>query len=95
MNSLQVLNNSELTSEIYALTKRYGELSLWLAEAELKIFTMICTDSKIVTLGLEKEIDIKQAADLERWKVLSQIKRCEIEMERRVNGKENSNTNGA
>jgi hypothetical protein len=88
MNNLQSLTNSELANEMFALTKRFGELSLWIAEADLKVYTMI-TENKQVQSAIATEIDLKHNADLERYIVLSNLKKIELEIDKRVNGESN------
>ena len=85
-SSLVPLSNMELASKQFELLKRYGELSLWIAEADRKIFDMICTDRQIDSMGIKRELELKHSADTERYAVLSEMKRLEIEMENRVNG---------
>lgn len=84
-NPLIALSNSELAAEMYSLTKRYGELSLWAAEAELKIVNMITKNEQIQSV-IAREIELKQGAELERYIVLSNLKKVELEMDRRVCG---------
>ena len=79
------LNNLDLTTKMFTLTQRYGELTLWLEQTDRKIFDMICTDKQVVSLSLQKEIELKHQADTERYVVLSQLKQIELEMDRRVN----------
>lgn len=85
MNNLQDLNNSELAAKMYELTKRYGELSLWSIESELKIFNMITKNEQIQSV-IAREIELKQGAELEKYIVLSDLKKIELEMDRRVCG---------
>jgi hypothetical protein len=59
---------------------------MWIADAERKIYDMICTDQNIESLGLQHEVDLKFQAEIEKYKILSQLKQIELEMERRVNG---------
>jgi len=85
MNSpLTVLTNNELANEMFSLTKRFGELSLWIAEADQKVYTMI-TANKEVQSAIAREIELKHQADVERYIVLSNLKKIELEMDKRVN----------
>lgn len=85
MENLQVLTNMDLANEMLTLTKRYGELSLWIAEADLKVYNMIA-ENKQVQSSIAREIELKHQADLERYIVLSNLKKVELEMDRRVLG---------
>lgn len=83
--TLQSLSNIELANEMLSLTKRYGELSLWIAEADQKVCAMI-SENKEVQSAIAHEIDLKHNADLERYIVLSNLKKIELEIEKRVTG---------
>jgi hypothetical protein len=83
MSLLQTLSNLDLANQMMDRTKRYGELSLWIAEADLKIFNMI-TEHKQVQSTIAHEIELKHQADLERYIVLSDLKKIELEMDKRV-----------
>lgn len=85
---LSQLNNMELANEMMAKTKRYGELSLWIAEADLKVYSMI-VENKQVQSAIAREIELKHAADVERYIVLSDLKKIELEMDKRVFGGNN------
>lgn len=82
---LQVLTNMDLANEMLSLTKRYGELSLWIAEADLKIYDMIQKNQQVQSV-IAREIELKHGADVERYIVLSDLKKIELEMDRRVCG---------
>ena len=93
MNSpLMELTNNELTNQMFQLTKRFGELSLWIAEADLKVYTMI-TENRQIQSAISREIELKHGADIERYIVLSDLKKIELEIDRRVNpaGEQNGN----
>lgn len=82
---LPELSNIDLANEMHRLTKRYGELSLWAAESELRIYQMIADDEQ-VQAQIAREIQNKQEAELEKWIVLSDLKKVELEMDKRVKG---------
>jgi hypothetical protein len=84
MQNLAELSNNELANEMYSLTKRFGELSLWISEADIKVYTMI-TENRQVQSAISREIELKHGADLERYIVLSNLKKIELEMDKRVN----------
>lgn len=84
MNNLAELSNLELANEMMSCTKRFGELSLWIAEADIKVYSMI-TEHKQVQASIAREIELKHQADVERYIVLSDLKKIELEMDRRVN----------
>jgi hypothetical protein len=83
---LPALSNSQLAKQQSQLTERYGQLMMWIADAERKIYDMICTNVTMESLGLQHEVDLKFQAEIEKYKILSQLKQIEIEMEKRVNG---------
>lgn len=85
MEQLQVLSNGELATRMYEVTKRYGELALWMAEAELKIYNMI-TKNEEVQSEIKRQIELKQSAEVEKFIALSDLKKIELEMDRRVCG---------
>ena len=92
MNSpLTELSNNELANQMSQLTKRFGELSLWISESDIKVYTMI-TENRQVQSAISREIELKHAADVERYIVLSDLKKIELEMDRRVNP--SGDTNG-
>lgn len=80
---LQTLTNIELANEMFSLTKRFGELSLWIAEADQKVYTMIAGNNQIQS-AISREIELKHQADVERYIVLSDLKKIELEMDRRT-----------
>lgn len=82
---LPTLSNIDLANEMHRLTKRYGDLSLWIAESELKIYQMIA-ENRQVQAEIAREIHNKQEAELEKWVVLSDLKKIELEMDKRVTG---------
>lgn len=82
---LPALSNIDLANEMHRLTKRYGDLSLWIAESELKIYQMIA-ENRQVQAEIAREIHNKQEAELEKWVVLSDLKKIELEMDKRVTG---------
>lgn len=82
---LPALSNIDLANEMHRLTKRYGDLSIWIAESELKIYQMIA-ENKQVQHEIAREIHNKQEAELEKWVVLSDLKKIELEMDKRVTG---------
>lgn len=82
---LKPLSNGELATQMYTLTKRYGELSLWIAEADQKVCTMI-RDNKQIQSTIAREIELKHAADVERYIILADLKKIELEMDFRVEG---------
>lgn len=84
MENLKALTNIELSNEMISQTKRFGELSLWIAEADLKVYNMI-TENKQVQSAIAREIELKHEADVERYIVLSNLKKIELEMDTRVN----------
>lgn len=81
---LKALSNNELANEMFSLTKRFGELCLWIAEADTKVYSMI-TENRQVQSAIAREIELKHAADVERYIVLSNLKKIELEMDKRVN----------
>lgn len=83
MNNLQVLSNLDLANHMMTLTKRFGELSLWIAESDLKVYNMI-TENKQIQSVIAHEIELKHQADLERYIVLSDLKKIELEIDKRV-----------
>lgn len=87
---LTQLSNSELASRMFDLTKRYGELSLWMAESTLKIQDLITRNPdapiKSTTGEIGRQLDLKHGAELESLIVLSDLKKIELEMDRRVCG---------
>lgn len=90
--SLTELSNGELATEMWNKTKRYGELCLWIAEADLKVYSMI-TENKQVQSVITREIELKHDADIERYIILSDLKKIEIEMDKRVNPQGENNGN--
>jgi len=92
MPNLTQLSNGELATEMYTVTKRYGELSLWIVEADIKVRSMI-TERVGTTGDIKYQIELKHGAEVELYTVLSDLKKIELEMDRRVQGKEvNGNT---
>lgn len=85
MESLTSLSNSELAAKMFDLTRRYGELSLWMADCELKIYNMITKNEQVQSI-IAYELDLKQSAEIEKFVVLSDLKKIELEMDRRVCG---------
>lgn len=83
MSNLQNLTNLELTDQMYVLTKRYGELSLWITECDQKVCAMI-QQNKQDQSSIAREIELKHQADVEKYIVLSDLKKIELEMDRRV-----------
>lgn len=81
---MEALSNIELANEMMDKTKRYGELSLWIAEADFKIYSMII-ENKQVQSAIAREIELKHDADIERYIMLSDLKKIELEMDRRSN----------
>jgi len=81
---LAPLSNGELATQMYTLTKRFGELSLWIAEADTKVYRMITEDTQVQS-EIAREIELKHAADVERYIVLADLKKIELEMDKRVN----------
>jgi len=79
---LLTLSNIELANEMFSLTRRFGELSLWIAEADIKVYSLI-TENKQVQESITREIELKHQADIERYVVLSNLKKIELEMDRR------------
>ncbi len=85
MESLTQLSNGELATRMYEETKRYGELSLWMAEAELKIYNMIMTNNEKQG-EIKRQLELKSGAEVEKFISLSNLKKIELEMDRRVCG---------
>lgn len=85
METLLDLSNGELATRMYEVTKRYGELSLWMSECELKIVQMITTNTEIQS-EITRQLELKQAAEIEKFIALSNLKKIELEMDRRVQG---------
>jgi len=85
METLLDLSNGELATKMYEVTKRYGELSLWISEAELKITTMIMTNNEVQS-EIAQQVKLKHAAEIEKYMALSNLKKIELEMDRRVQG---------
>lgn len=83
--NLTLLTNIELANEMLSQTKRYGELSLWITEADNKVYKMI-TDNNQKQDIIAREIELKHQADVERYIVLSNLKKIELEMDKRVEG---------
>lgn len=83
-DNLTELSNIELANEMLLQTKRFGELSLWITEADIKVHKMI-TEDKQVQSAIAREIELKHQADVERYIVLSNLKKIELEMDKRVN----------
>lgn len=100
---LKPLSNIELTNEMNRLTHRYGELSLWIEEADRRIRGLILEgpDSALqkqiasdashgvvslysLTGTIKRELDLKQQAEIEKYAVLADLKKIELEMDRRV-----------
>ncbi len=81
---LTQLSNGELATQMYTLTKRFGDLSLWISEADNKIYRMI-TENTQVQSEITRQIELKHDADVERYIVLSDLKKIELEMDNRVN----------
>ena len=82
---LKPLSNSELANEMVALTKRFGDLSLWITEHEVKIYNMITTNSETPS-AMKASLELKHGAEAEKWLVLSNLKKIELEMDKRVGG---------
>lgn len=85
METLQALSNGELATRMYEITKRYGECSLWMAEAELNIYNLI-TKNEAVPSEIKRQIELKHGAEVEKFIALSDLKKIELEMDRRVCG---------
>ena len=85
---LKPLSNGELATAMYTATKRYGECCLWIAEAELKIYDMIM-ENKEQQSEIKRQIELQQGAAVEKWIALSDLKKIELEMDRRVQGDNN------
>jgi len=85
METLLDLSNGELATRMYEVTKRYGELTLWMSECELKIVQMITTNSEVQS-EITRQLELKQAAEVEKFIALSNLKKIELEMDRRVQG---------
>lgn len=85
MEILTQLSNGELATRMYEETKRYGELSLWIAEAEFKIYTMITTNNEKQS-EIKRQLELKQGAEVEKFIALSNLKKIELEMDLRVQG---------
>ena len=85
--SLKQQSNGELATEMYALERRYGQLSLWIAEADLKIYNMITTEDAPKE-SIKFQLDLKHDADRERYIILSNLKKIELEVDIRVKGVE-------
>lgn len=92
MYSLSELSSGELASEMWNKTKRYGELSLWITEADIKIRSTI-TENRVVQSDMEHEIELKHAADVELYTILLDLKKVELEMDKRVNPQGDINGN--
>ena len=90
--NLKELSNGELATQMYTVTKRYGELSLWIAEADSKVVRMI-SENKEVQSEISRQIELKQQADVERYIALSNLKKIELEMDRRVLGEDVNGNN--
>jgi hypothetical protein len=82
---LKMLSNGELATRMYEETKRYGELCLWMAEAELKIINMI-SENKQVQSEISRQLELKQGAEVEKFVALSNLKKIELEIEKRLTG---------
>lgn len=85
MEPLTQLSNGELATRMYEETKRYGELSLWIAEADYRIYTMIMTNNEKQG-EIKRNLDLKQKAEVEKFISLSNLKKIELEMDHRVQG---------
>jgi hypothetical protein len=94
---LKALNNGELAAEMHRLTHRLGELSLWIEESDRKICALILDPYSVPTettpegrtrfplySSVARELDLKQSAELEKYIVLADLKKIELEMDRRV-----------
>lgn len=89
---LPSLTNGEIATEMYTLTKRYGELSLWITEADIKVRKLIC--ERTGTAGeIKYQIELKHGAEVELYSVLSDLKKIELEMDRRVLGEPANGSN--
>lgn len=89
MSDLQNLKNGELATEMYTLERRYGQLSLWITEADIKVRKMI-TERTGTDGQIKYQLELKHGAEVEMYTVLSDLKKIELEMDRRVLG-ENAN----
>src|ERR1700677_4698641 len=96
MENLKSLSNMELAAEMNRLTHRMGELSMWMEESDRKICTLILEPYSVPTETKEgktrfplyssvaRELDLKQSAELEKYIVLADLKKIELEMDSRV-----------
>jgi len=94
METLTQLSNGELATRLYEITKRYGECCLWIADAELKLYRVITEADRGIMNAEEqaeitKQIEFKKGAELEKYIALSNLKKIELEMDRRVLGEPN------
>jgi hypothetical protein len=94
---LKELSNGELAGEMNRLTHRMGELCMWMEESDRKIRGLILdpysTPTETTEYGVRrfslhtavsKEIDLKQMAEIEKYVILADLKKIELEMDRRV-----------
>lgn len=96
MQDLKALNNGELAAEMNRLTHRMGELCMWMEESDRKICALLLDPYSVPTETKEgrtrfplystvsRELDLKQSAELEKYIVLADLKKIELEMDRRV-----------
>jgi hypothetical protein len=99
MADLQQLSNTELAAEMNRLTHRMGELSMWMEESDRKICTLILEPYSVPTETKEgktrfplyssvaRELDLKQSAELEKYIILAELKKIELEIDKRVEGR--------
>lgn len=88
MEALTQLSNGELATRMYEVTKRYGECCMWVAEAENKIFNMITNRVEDYS-EISVQVELKGQAELEKYIAMSNLKKIELEMDRRVLGESN------
>ena len=94
---LKTLSNIELANEMNRLTHRMGELCMWMEESDRKICGLLLDPYSISTEKTKEgrtrfpmysevasELDLKQSAELEKYIVLADLKKIELEMDRRV-----------
>lgn len=93
---LKTLSNMQIEGEMRRLTHRMGELSMWMEESD-RIICGLLLDPYSVPIenkegktrfplysSVARELDLKQSAEIEKYIVLAELKKIELELDRRV-----------